>query len=66
MNGKRPNADIETGHQSTMLCHLGNIVGRTGRNLTFDATKETILNDSGAARLLTREYRKHWSTPRAT
>jgi hypothetical protein len=61
---KRPNADIETGHQSTMLCHLGNAVARTGRNLTFDPAKEIIANDSEANRLLKREYRKHWSTPK--
>lgn len=60
---KRPNADIETGHHSTMLCHLGNIVGRTGRNLTFDGAKETINGDPAAAAYLKRQYRKHWSTP---
>ena len=61
---KKPNADIETGHQSTMLCHLGNIVGRTGRNISFDGAKEMIAGDADAARYLKREYRKHWATPK--
>jgi tetratricopeptide (TPR) repeat protein len=39
--GKRPNADIEIGHLSTRLCHLGNIAFRTGKTLTFDAKTET-------------------------
>ena len=61
---QRPNADIETGHKSTMLCHLGNIVARTGRNINFDPAKEVISGDSEANRYIRREYRKHWSTPK--
>ena len=30
-------ADIEIGHLTTRLCHLGNIAHRVGRKLTFDA-----------------------------
>ncbi len=59
---EKPNADIELGHVSTALCHLGNIVARTGRNLLFDPQTETILDDPEASRLLTREYRQHWSS----
>ena len=44
--GKRPNADIEEGHKSTRLCHLGNIAYRVGRRLTFDASTETIRGDA--------------------
>lgn len=58
-----PNADVETGHLSTSLCHLGNIVARTGRNLSFDAATETIPGDPEAGALLRRPYRKHWSVP---
>jgi predicted dehydrogenase len=60
---KAPNAEIEIGHESTMLCHLGNIVARTGRALRFDPKTEKIVNDPEATKLLSREYRKHWSTP---
>ncbi|MCC6366183.1 MAG: Gfo/Idh/MocA family oxidoreductase [Bryobacterales bacterium] len=61
---KRPHADIEIGHQSTMLCHLGNIVTKTGRNLRFDGVKEAIAGDHEADSLLRREYRAHWATPK--
>ena len=61
---KTPNADIETGHLSALHCHLGNIVARTGRTLKFDAKTETIPGDAEADRLLGREYRRHWGTPK--
>jgi hypothetical protein len=60
---KAPHAEIETGHLSTLHCHLGNIVARTGRTLKFDPKSETIAGDAEASRMLAREYRKHWSTP---
>jgi predicted dehydrogenase len=57
-SGKRPNADIEEGHKSTRLCHLGNIAWRVGRALRFDAKTETIVEDEAANKLLARSYRK--------
>lgn len=59
-----PNADVEVGHISTSLCHLGNIVAKTGRNLAFDGARETIAGDSAASQLLRRQYREHWSVPK--
>ena len=56
--GGRPNADIEEGHKSTRLCHLGNIAWRVGRALRFDAKTETIVEDEAANKLLARSYRK--------
>ena len=61
--GKTPNADIEEGHKSTRLCHLGNIAYRTGRTLHFDANTETFPNDPEANKLLGREYRKGFELP---
>ena len=61
---KLPNSDIESAHVSTTLCHLGNIVARTGRNIRFDAKTETVIGDAEANRLVAREYRQHWSTPK--
>ena len=58
---RRPNADIEEGHLSTALCHLGNIATRTGRTLRFDPERESVLGDAQANAYLTREYRDHWS-----
>jgi predicted dehydrogenase len=62
-NRKRPNADIEEGHKSTRLCHLGNIAVRTGRALRFDAQTETIADDPEANKLLGRSYRKPFVLP---
>lgn len=61
---RRPNCDIETGHVSNALCHLGNIVHRTARNIAFDAARETIPGDPEAAALLKRRYRDHWAAPK--
>jgi predicted dehydrogenase len=61
---QKPNADIEIGVASTLLTHLANIVARTGRNIKWDAKNATIPGDAQAARLLGREYRKHWATPK--
>ncbi len=59
---RRPNADAEVGHMAASLCHLGNIVARTGRTIHFDPATETITGDPEANRLVSREYRKHWSS----
>ncbi len=58
--GGRLNAEIEEGHKSTLLCHLGNIAHRTGRALRCDAKNGHILRDKEAMGLWTREYAKGW------
>jgi predicted dehydrogenase len=63
--GRKPNAEIEIGHLSSSLCHLGNIASRLGRTLEFDPNKEQVLNDKEANALLSREYRpNHCAVPR--
>jgi predicted dehydrogenase len=62
-DGKRPNADIEEGHKSTRLCHLGNIALRVGRVLHFDDKTETLKGDPEANKLLGRTYRKGFEVP---
>src|SRR5438270_2054463 len=62
-DGKRPNADVEEGHKSARLCHLGNIAVRVGRVLHFDAQTETLRHDSEANQLLGRTYRKGFEVP---
>jgi predicted dehydrogenase len=57
----RPNADIEDGHLSATMCHLGNIATRLGRSLRWDAEHESIAGDPAANRLLVRPYRRPWS-----
>ena len=63
-NNKRARADIEIGHLSSSLCHLGNIAIRTGEMLQFDPEKEQIKDNAKANKLVRREYRKHWGTPK--
>jgi predicted dehydrogenase len=58
----KPNADIEVGHKSTTLCHLGNIAYRTGKVLKFDAKAEAT-DDPAANKFLGREYRKGFELP---
>jgi predicted dehydrogenase len=62
-NNRRPNADIELGHMTASLCHLGNMATRLQRSLQFDGRREQITNDVEAAALVRRAYREHWGTP---
>lgn len=61
---KLPNADIEEGHRSAILVHLGNISSRLGgRKLTFVGETETFVGDEEANSLLKRTYRKPFVIP---
>ena len=55
-----PNADIEEGHRSTVLCHLGNIAMRLGRKIRWDPETETCPDDPEATAMLRRPYRAPW------
>ena len=57
-NGTRLNSEIEEGHKSTLLCHLGNIAQRTGRALRCSPRDGAIQNDQEAMAMWTREYHK--------
>ncbi len=64
-SGRRPHADIEIGHLSSSLAHLGNIATRVGRRLRFDPAAEVIIDDAEAQALVGRTYRAgHWAVPR--
>jgi predicted dehydrogenase len=61
---QKPNADVEQGHQSVLLCHLANIAWRTGNEaLTFDGKTEMFRNSTEANALLKRKYREPWRVP---
>lgn len=60
---QQPAADIEIGHLSSTLCHLGNIAYRLGRGVSFDPGKLDFGDDSEANALLGREYRQPWKLP---
>lgn len=54
------NAPIDIGHQSTLLCHLGNIAQRVGRVLNCNPTSGHIIGDPIAMGLWEREYASGW------
>jgi predicted dehydrogenase len=60
-NRKLPICDVEIGHRSATVCHLGNIAIRTGRKLTWDPVNEQFVGDVDAAKMLMREYRQPWT-----
>jgi len=53
-------ADVETGHRSATVCHLGNIAYELGRSLKWDPVKEQFAGDEQANRLLSRARREPW------
>jgi hypothetical protein len=58
---ERPFRDIERGHRTATLCHLGNIAYWLGRPLKWDPVKEEMVGDTEAARWLDRPKREPWS-----
>jgi predicted dehydrogenase len=58
--GGLPSADIEEGHKSTLLCHLGNIAYRAGRRLQTDPSNGHILGDPEAEAMWTKSYEEGW------
>lgn len=59
-NGGTPNSEIEGGHQSVLLCQLGNIAYRTQSGLHIDSKNGHIVNNPEAQKLWSREYEKGW------
>jgi len=60
---RRPVADVETGHRSATVCHLGNIARWTGRRLKWDPQTERFEGDDQANALVAREQRKGFEIP---
>ncbi|WP_205880881.1 Gfo/Idh/MocA family protein [Limisphaera ngatamarikiensis] len=60
---QRPNADVEIGHRSATVCHLGNIARWVGRRLRWDPVREIFPDDPEANQYLERERRKPWQHP---
>lgn len=54
------NAEIEKGHKSTLLCHLGNIAHRTGRTLNCSSSNGHIIGDEKAMVMWKRDYESGW------
>jgi hypothetical protein len=61
---ERPNADVEQGHYSALLCHMANISYLVGnQKLTFDPKTESFVNAPDANKYLKRTYREPWVIP---
>jgi hypothetical protein len=60
---QRPKADVEIGHRSSTVCHLGNIARWLGRRLRWDPEREIFPNDKEANELLARPQRKPYEFP---
>jgi predicted dehydrogenase len=56
---EKPICDVEVGHRSVTVCHLGNIAVRSGKSLKWDPSKEQF-DDSEANQWLGREMRAPW------
>jgi predicted dehydrogenase len=57
---KHPICDVETGHRSATVCHLGNLVYWNRRKLKWDPAKETFISDDEANTWLDRVKREPW------
>ena len=55
---KSPVADVEIGHRSASICHLGVIAIRLGRKLDWNPVTEQFTGDAEANGMLAREMRK--------
>ena len=61
---KRPNADVETVYNSTLMVHMANIAHRVGnRTLKFDAATQRFVDAPDANQLLKRDYRRAYEIP---
>jgi predicted dehydrogenase len=56
----KPAADVEIGHRTATVCHLGGIAVRLGRKLRWDPAKERFIEDEEANKMLSRPMRSPW------
>ena len=57
---ERPVCDVEIGHRSVTVCHLGNIAMKLGRELDWDPVAERFVNDDQANLYLRKPMRAPW------
>jgi len=55
---KAPICDVEIGHRSATMCHLGTAAVRLGRKLNWDPAKEAYVDDAEAQATVSRPMRK--------
>ena len=57
---ERPICDVEVGHRSATVCHLGVIALRTGKKLQWDPATEAFVGDDEANSWRSRAMRPPW------
>ena len=60
---KDPVCNVDVGHRSATVCHLGTIAVRTGKKVVWDPTKQEIVGDAELAKWVSRPYRAPWKLP---
>ncbi len=60
---ERPVADVEIGHRTATVCHLGNIARWLNRKLRWDPERECFPDDEEANKLVAREQRAGFEIP---
>jgi predicted dehydrogenase len=55
-----PISDLESGHRVVSACHLANISLKLDRTIHWDSSKEEIIGDAQASKMLLRPYRAPW------
>lgn len=58
---RRPNADVEIGCSTVVVCHLGNIAYWLNRPIEWNPGTEQIEGDTEASRMLDRVKREPWN-----
>jgi hypothetical protein len=61
---EQPICDVEMGHRSASVCHLGVIALRLGRPLRWNPSSEEFVDDRDANQWLAREMREPWTYER--
>jgi predicted dehydrogenase len=60
---RKPVADIEPSHRSTVTTLLGMLSYKAGRSIRWDGSREQIIDDPQANEMLARKYRGPWEYP---
>lgn len=60
----KPICDVEIGHRSATVCHLGTLAVRLERRLRWDPKNEAFIDDDEANAMRSYEYREPWRLPR--
>lgn len=65
LSREQPVDDLHSAVRSDILCHLVDISVRTGRKIEWNNSRETIVGDARAAKMMHRDMRKPWTVNRS-